>query len=378
MSNNIPLGVVGLHCEGPAPLTRMFQFLNYLLQGIVIHRNTNIVLINGLFADNHIGIDLDRATDIEIRDTKIIGESDSYKKLMERQDVASVGRANRIYAIDLHTWKTEDWGAFSLDNIDISGFDNVKPTTSKIIHFDDLNLKGGQFEMYTAFSNIKIHGNNRQIDFCTIEEAGIDTAYIIDLTGNLSPASFPTTATGTLISNGENMLKFVDAQQCTNMPEGCYTYCRDTCFRSVRFTTEQNKMGGGHQLKVCERNNPSKCSFFVGATRGGARDPRSFIAHLPVGKTYDAVFLDPSGNEVAPSGDDFRFDENFCSSVSPFEVSFKSGPNMVHQVIPDPSQPTPDPSQPGAEANPFSFLNWFFTLINAILKALLGGLWGGN
>ena len=338
-----------------------------MLQGIVIHRNTNMVLINGLFADNHIGIDLDRATDIQIRDTKIIGESDSYKKLMERQDVASVGRANRIYAIDLHTWKVEDWGAFRLDNIEISGFDNVRPSTSKIIHVDDLNLKGGQFDMYTAFSNMKIHGNNKQIDFCTIEEAGIDTAYLVDLTGNLSPATFPTAATGTLLSNGENMLKFVDPPKCTTMQEGCYTYCRDTCFRSVRFTTEQNMMGGGHRLKVCDRDNPSQCSVFLGATRGGERDSRSFIAHLPVGKKYDAVFLDPSGGEVAPSGDDFRFDENLCSLTSNFEVHFKFGPDMIHQG-------NVDPIKSGNEESSFSLLNWFAFLIKAILKLFFGGI----
>ena len=344
----------------------------------MIHRNTNMVFINGLFADNHVGIDLDRATDIEIRDTKIIGESDSYKKLMERQDVANVGRLNRIYAIEVHTWKTEDWGAFYLDNIEISGFDNVKPATSKIIHMDDHNLKGGQFDMYTAFSNIKVHGNNKQIDFCTIEESGINTAYLIDLDGSLSPATVFTAKTGTILSTGESMLSFINPQKCTHMEEGCYSYCRETCFRSVRYTTDQSKMGGGHRLRVCERgsNSASRCSYFLGATRGGTNDPRTFLAHLPVGKKYDAVFLNPSGQEVAPAGSDFRFDESYCSVAEQFEVAFKFGPTMVHEVnLGD--QDEDDPSQTGEDSS-FFLSNWFVILINAILKALFGGFWGGN
>lgn len=291
---------------------------------------------------------------------------------MARQDVANVGRFNQIFAIELHTWKAEDWGAFQLDNIEISGFENVQPAKSKIIHIDEHNLIENQFEMYTAFSNVKIRDNS-QIDFCTIEEVGINTAYIIDRDGSLSPTSVSTTQIGTLLSNGDDMLKFTQSGKCKSMPEGCYTYCRNTCFRSVRFTTAQNKMGGGHRLKVCERGNSNRCAFFNGGTRGGERDPRTFIAHLPAGKKYDAVFLNPAGQEVQPAEGDYKFEESFCTSNSQFEVAFKFGPTMEHEVAGG-GQVNEEPDNERSDNNENVFeSNWFLALINAIIQLIFGG-----
>jgi len=292
---------------------------------------------------------------------------------MARQDVANVGRFNQIFAIELHTWKVEDWGTFYLDNIDISGFANVQPAKSKIIHIDDHNLLAGQFEMYTALSNIKIRDNS-QIDFCTIAEAGIDTAYLIDLDGSLSPPSVRTTQIGTLLSNGDNMLKFTQRGKCTSVLEGCYTYCSNTCFRSVRFITAQNSgMGGSTKLKVCEKGNSKECVFFMNATRGGERDARTFVAHLPAGKKYDAVFLNPSGQEMAPAEGDFKFDESFCSSSSQFEVAFKFGPTMTHKVAPGGGGGSNEEDNQDSSNEKVLESNWFMAIINYIIMLILGG-----
>ena len=108
--------------------------------GIFVHRSSNILITNSHFADNNIGIDLDRTDGIEVRNTVVIGESASYRGLMSRQSVERVCRNNQdrwLIGIDLHTWKKEkEYAGASLSNITLSGFKNVQCLNSASIRYD--------------------------------------------------------------------------------------------------------------------------------------------------------------------------------------------------------------------------------------------------
>ena len=107
--------------------------------GIFIHRCHNIVLSDSLFADNNIGVDIDRAEGIEVHDTVIIGESESYLQLMARQAVGEVCRQRRLKGLDLHTWKLhKDEGGVSITNVDFSGFSDTACDFPSAIHMDDM------------------------------------------------------------------------------------------------------------------------------------------------------------------------------------------------------------------------------------------------
>ena len=106
--------------------------------GIFIHRCHNIVLSDSLFADNNIGVDIDRAEGIEVHDTVIIGESESYLQLMARQTVGKVCRQRKLKGLDLHTWKLhKEEGGVSITNVDFSGFSNTACDFPSAIHMDD-------------------------------------------------------------------------------------------------------------------------------------------------------------------------------------------------------------------------------------------------
>jgi hypothetical protein len=93
--------------------------------GIFIHRCHNLTIDQSLFADNNIGIDLDRAEGIEVTNTKVIGTSPSYQALMARQPgVVPICERNERVGIDLHTWQKEiDFIGAKISNVVISGFD---------------------------------------------------------------------------------------------------------------------------------------------------------------------------------------------------------------------------------------------------------------
>jgi hypothetical protein len=92
--------------------------------GIFIHRCHNLTIDQSLFADNDIGIDLDRAEGIEVTNTEIIGSSPSYQALMARQPgVNPICERNERVGIDLHTWQKEiDFIGAKISNVVMSGF----------------------------------------------------------------------------------------------------------------------------------------------------------------------------------------------------------------------------------------------------------------
>ncbi len=94
----------------------------------------NVIVSNSIFADNDNSIDIDRADEITVENTVIIGESDSFKDLQARQNTESVCRQNRVMGIDLHTWKMfKEYGGATIRNVTLSGFtDTVCPNPSAI------------------------------------------------------------------------------------------------------------------------------------------------------------------------------------------------------------------------------------------------------
>jgi len=181
------------------------------------------------------------------------------------------------------------------------------------IHLDDYNLEENQFEQFSTFANTTLVDGPSTISFCKAESSGLTTIHFVDLDGSFSPPGvvFPRGAS-TFMSNGSEILRFADPSKCTLMEVGCYTYCRDTCFRSVRYETPGTSMDG-YRLKACKTSDSSNCSIFNGSRRG-PNDPRSFLAHLPVGNTYNLVFLDALGHEVLPTAE---FTETFVPNLCP-------------------------------------------------------------
>ena len=302
IANKISLPQFRFHTPTTAAhVTRMRVYRNKN-KGFMLHKNHNYVVSDAVFADNDLGMDVDRTNAVVFRDSVIIGVSQLYRQLIKSQGVEEICRRGKIVGLDMHTWVlNNDSGGVSLENISISGFDEAASTRcgKTSIRVDPFNLEENQFEQFATFRNVRAVDGANTIDFCLAEAAGIDTVHYFDLDGSLSPPNaVKPTGASTLLSNGPDVLRFVDPSKCTINNKGCYSYCRDTCFRSVRYETQGFAMDG-YVLKACRKGDSSNCSIFQGSRRSGA-DPRSFLAHLPVGNSYNLVFLNKSGREVLP------------------------------------------------------------------------------
>ena len=171
------------------------------------------------------------------------------------------------------------------------------------------------FDLYTTLERVTVEEDVVPVDFCRADLRRIRDIYLLDLDGSLGPAGIPATSVATLVSSQQLMLQFVDLQKCTVNNIGCFQYCKDTCFRSVRY--EVDPSFPIHLLNVCERDDPPNCVLVSGYYRTDGVTwlgrSRAFTAHLPVGH-YDASFVDRSGNVMRPP---FIFDyepEHLCSS----------------------------------------------------------------
>jgi hypothetical protein len=155
------------------------------------------------------------------------------------------------------------------------------------------------------------------INFCVVNQ-DITMMYFIDLDGSLRPSTVTTQGPSTLLANNNRQLiNFVDRSKCTDVTIGCYSYCANTCFRSMRYEPiivgKTNPM-----LKVCRRDNRSICSLFPGGQRGD--EPIAFLAHLPVGNMYDAVFVDGQGIEFAATSVLEEVEPSLCPIGGIFDV----------------------------------------------------------
>lgn len=93
-------------------------------KGIFLHKNYNILVTGSLFADNNRGsVDIDRATGIAIRNTRIVGESEAFRKVMQTHNAKPPCSSRKVVGIDLHTWKlTKHHNGVELTDITFEGF----------------------------------------------------------------------------------------------------------------------------------------------------------------------------------------------------------------------------------------------------------------
>jgi hypothetical protein len=201
------------------------------------------------------------------------------------------------------------------------------------------------FEFYTSFKGMTLQDGADRIDMCLVNDIEFKMLYIVDLDGTLRPSAVTTPAPSTLVAsdNGE-LLKFVDTSKCTNVTAGCYQYCSGSCFRSVRYSVAGTGQES-YQLKVCLRNDYSRCSLFPGGRRETS-GPHTFIAHLPVGNVYDAVFLDGLGQEVIPTTVTSEYEESLCAVEAVFDVALYGNLPARAPVAPAPVvAPVPAPTK---------------------------------
>jgi len=273
------------------------------LKGAFFHLSKNILITESLFADNLFsGLEIDRADNMDVNGTTIIGSSDIYRHQEETLGLTKLCFGPNLYGLEYHGWKNDAAIDGSLiTNIEFEGFVDTGCSDAAAIWVDRRN-QNPLFDMYTTFSGLRFEKGAKKLDMCPAVMEGF-MPFFTDADGSLSPNDEKLETSSTLVGEVPAMMLFVDPLKCQAVPESCYSYCKDTCFRGIRYSVDPS-VSKDYLLKVCNKENPTTCAFFPGYFRG--RDElvntrfQMFNAYLPTGQ-YTAVFVDQDGLEVWPN-----------------------------------------------------------------------------
>jgi hypothetical protein len=106
--------------------------------GINIHTCHRLLLTNSIFADNYRNIELERSEDLYVTNTVIIAESESYKKLMARENIGKVCLRQNVNGLRLGTWQNKMAPGYSLSNVTFTGFKDAWCQSKTMISYSDV------------------------------------------------------------------------------------------------------------------------------------------------------------------------------------------------------------------------------------------------
>ena len=107
---------------------------------VFFHRTSNVAVIGGIFADSNVAIDIDRSEGVRVDGAEIVGESDSYRKLMLSNRLDSFVCFAPHIGIELYTAKTEyeyENKNIVIENVRFSGFGHIACNDALIFSMDD-------------------------------------------------------------------------------------------------------------------------------------------------------------------------------------------------------------------------------------------------
>jgi hypothetical protein len=194
---------------------------------------------------------------------------------------------------------------------------------------------------------MKIADGANSIDFYIINEEEFSMLYFIDLDGSMKPSTAiePTGPSTVIGSDDGRLLTFVDTSKCSYVESGYYSYCIDTCFRSMRYEVDIPN-NANYTLKVCLKDDTTKCTTFDKGRKGDVGN-YTFTAHLPVGKVYDGAFFNEKGIQTNPAFTQFE-EESLCPTGSVYKVDIVR--DMIGTAVKPPTASSPISSPPMASS----------------------------
>jgi hypothetical protein len=246
-----------------------------------------------------------------------------YKDKVLSQKARNVcgGNPSYVRGVEMHTFRhSRDLlqtlqGKFK--NVRFSGFNDTGCDVSAVFWADD-EVSIGSWDYWAALEDSKVEGvSEGQIaNFCRAVNVGIADSYIIDKDSAFGEALGSTGGPSTIMTHTNTHTKlqsFVEPTLCHDYPENCYSYCENTCLRTVTFRVDPS-ISDEHKLKICKKNDPlNRCEIFDNWYNHDTLDRfRIFSPALPAG-SYSAEFLDELNQVTWPRGLNITYEVDMCN-----------------------------------------------------------------
>lgn len=305
--------------------TRSYRNLG---DGVFFHNSRNLALIGGVYADNRIQVDFDRADNVSLHGGQIVGVSPEYRSLQESQNVRGLcpNSQRSLIGVELHSFvrHTVYLGA-TIVGTRFSGFENTGCGHEVVFDFDD-DIFSGSFDYFTSVSGISVEEGNVPVSMCTASRtSGVNNIYVMDLDSSLRPQSSQYGGVSAIVSLHPSMTTFIEQSKCVSRPEQCYAYCENTCLRTVTYAVNLAETAD-LKLRVCrgqdecisvdgafyEKTQRNELETIIENT--GFDDRRFFSVTLPQG-SYRATFLNSDNRESWPDFVEETYEDRLCSQA---------------------------------------------------------------
>lgn len=91
----------------PDEQANFIGFLSYRNKnkGLFFHQTDGVAILDSIFADNSIAIDLDQADNVTVQNVTIIGQTDDYQRMRDFQNAPSIcGFEDELVGMEMHTF----------------------------------------------------------------------------------------------------------------------------------------------------------------------------------------------------------------------------------------------------------------------------------
>lgn len=307
------------------PTTATFEnFRSYknAASGVFFHAGGRLALDGGYFADNRIGVDIDADHSDVISNSKVVGVSADYAKVIARLGAyaysypakthcAEIGLGPGQTAIRLDSYYKGGSGSTGthVSAVEFEGFAGPGACPGSVI-FDVDETYPEFFDPRNTLDGLTFADatSPKKIDLATAyANGGVEDAILYDKDGSLmgTPNSFVVSDTAAMTSD----------PRCSSVSGTGAAHCTDVCLRSIRIAipyssdpytelhiTGTNELGDTITPHFVKSYNKKEQI----AERFGSH--RHFFAYLPEGGTYQAQFQ-LNGNALWPTYADLSYED---------------------------------------------------------------------
>lgn len=193
--------------------------------GVFLHNSGNIKIEGGLFSDNRVQINFDRAPICGVDNAKIVGYSDEFRFI--REATKSRGHCPSAFplrGIEMHSYYTGGYqnGGQSITNIVFDKFGDTGCDSSVPIMVDEEDL--GYFDVLSQVENLSFADTNlNPFDNCNSSYSGLDKLVLRDEDGSIMGQP------GYILSDLPALTTFAN---CFSDTDSCTAHCPGECLRT--------------------------------------------------------------------------------------------------------------------------------------------------
>jgi len=299
--------------------------------GLFFHNSEDIKVDGGILADNSIQCDFDRADNVDIVGTSVIGITARYAEIVSSQP-GKLAQSETI-GLELHGFATD----MANRGTTIRGVTFSRFPDGRLLEIDEKKFSG-HFDYWTTIEDTQVSDEIYPImfDFRKAEANGITDIFLTDVDSSLKPFGSSAQGPSSIISNSPQMSAFIDVSgKCVDFSDRGYLYCQETCLQTVTFATSPAETVN-FLLRVTELDSNKSFDYhgYYSArphdTIDWAKEYRYFPATLPAGK-YKVEFILPGSGLSWPTFVETTFETSQCSPSLDVNES-------VQLIIPSPSE----------------------------------------